>query len=268
VRVWDAQSIDGAQDALVGADAVVHLAGESIAAGRWSKERKRRIIESRSGSGRAIALAIERSAQRPRVLLQGSAVGYYGPHGDDLVTETWPAGDDYLARVCVAWEGATSTVEALGVRRVVIRTGIVLDPDGGALRRILRPFRMGVGGAIGGGRQWMPWIHRVDEVAAIRYLLEHDEARGPFNLTAPHPVTNAEFSRTLGRVLGRPARMRVPAPALRLAYGQMATVVLDGQRAVPERLTDLGFAFHFPDVEGALRDLLGETQPARDGVDV
>jgi len=253
---WDARTANGWEDLADGADAIVNLAGENLAAGRWTAERKRRIRESRINAGHAVVQAVEAARQKPRVVVQASAVGYYGPRGDEEVTEEASAGDDFLAQVCMAWEESTRPVEAMGVRRVIIRTGVVLSAAGGALPRMVLPFKLFVGGPLGNGRQWFPWIHITDQVSAIRFLIEQEGARGPFNLTAPHPLTNGEFCRILGRVLRRPAIMPTPAFALRLLFGEMATVLLDGQRAVPKRLLDMGFSFRFPEAEAALRDLL------------
>jgi len=189
-------------------------------------------------------------------VVQASAVGYYGPCGNEIVTEEPPPGNDFLADVCVAWEASTAAVEAHGVRRPILRTGVVLSREGGALPRMLPPFKFGLGGPLGSGGQWFPWIHIRDEVRAIRFLIEHPEAHGPYNLCAPTPVTNAEFTKALGRVLNRPAFMPLPAFVLQLLFGDMATVLLDGQRAVPKHLQDAGFTFAFEQVEQALRDLL------------
>ncbi len=256
VERWDARRAEGWAHLADGADAIVNLAGENIAAGRWTPERKRRIRESRLNAGRAVVEAVQAASNRPRVVVQASAVGYYGPCGDEEVTENHPPGSDFLARVCVEWEASTAPVEELGVRRPILRTGIVLSTEGGALPRMLPPFKLGLGGRLGSGRQWFPWIHIRDEVRAIRFLVEREDASGPYNLTAPNPVTNAEFTRALGRVLGRPALLPVPALALKVLFGEMATVLLDGQRAVPRRLLEAGFSFEFTDVEAALRDLL------------
>ena len=256
VERWDAVTAEGWGHLADGAHAIVNLAGENIAAGRWTEARKRRICESRLNAGRAVVQAVEAATHKPQVLIQASAVGYYGPHGDEEVTEETPPGDDFLARLAVEWEASTAPVEPLGVRRAIIRTGIVLSTAGGALPRMALPFRLFVGGPVGSGRQWFPWIHIADEVAAICFLMEEESASGPFNLTAPNPVTNAQFSRALGRVLKRPAFMPVPALALRLLFGEMASALLTGQRAVPRRLLALGFTFRFPEVLAALRDLL------------
>ncbi|HEX9944214.1 MAG TPA: TIGR01777 family oxidoreductase [Thermoanaerobaculia bacterium] len=253
---WDGRTAEGWSSLLDGDTAVVHLAGEGIAAGRWSEAKKRRIRDSRVESGRAVVAALRQAAEKPRALLQGSAVGYYGPSGDEVVTESDPPGDDFLANVCVDWEGSTADIESLGVRRAVLRTGIVLSDQGGALPRMALPFRLMAGGPLGNGRQWVPWIHIADEVGAIRFLLEREDARGPFNLTAPRPLTNREFSRALGRALRRPSLAPAPGLALRAVLGEMADMLLHGQRAVPHRLLELGYVFRYPEAAAALRNLL------------
>ena len=254
---WDGRTPDGWAHALAQADAVVNLAGAGVADKRWTPARKRLILESRINAGKAIVAAIEQSPRKPAVLIQSSAVGFYGTDtGNTLITEDSPAGDDFLAQVCVAWEESTAAIESLGVRRAVIRTGVVLAKEGGALPRMALPFRFFVGGRIAGGQQFTPWIHIADEVAAIRFLLENEAAHGTFNLSAPKPVTNAEFSRALGKALHRPALIPVPALALKALFGEMASVLLDGQRAIPQNLQSLGFTFHYSDVAAALRDLL------------
>ena len=252
---WDGRTAQGWGSLADGAYAIVNLAGENLAEGRWTAARKERIRQSRLNAGQAVVEAVGAAERKPAVVVQASGIGYYGPRGDEEVTEDFRPGSDFLGRLAVEWEASTAPVEALGVRRVVIRTGVVLSLEGGALPRLLLPFRFFVGGPLGSGRQWVPWIHIVDEVRAIRFLLEQDEARGPYNLTAPHPVTNRELARALGRALRRPAWLPVPAPALRLALGEMSTVLLTGQRAVPKRLLEAGFVFQFPDLEAALRNL-------------
>ena len=254
---WDARSAEALTPLIAGADAVVHLAGAGIADGRWSDERKRRIRDSRVHSSAAMAAAIKAAEPRPSVFLQGSAVGFYGPRGDETLTEDSAPGDDFLARVCLEWEAASAAVEELGVRRAALRTGVVLAREGGALPKMLLPFKLFAGGPAGSGRQYMPWIHIADEVGAIRFLLESPEGRGPFNLTAPEPLTNKEFSRVLGRVLGRPSFMPAPAFALRLALGEMSKILLEGQRALPRRLEQAGYRFKYPSLEEALTALLG-----------
>ncbi len=259
--LWDPTDPVRLAEVLRGADAVVNLVGENLAAGRWTKARKERIRRSRVAAGQALsaALAALPAGERPRVLLQASAVGYYGPRSDDEpVTEEAPPGHDFLAQVTVAWEASTAPVEELGVRRAILRTGVVLSPRGGALPLLALPVRLFVGGKMGSGRQWVPWIHLADEVAAIRFLLEREDAQGPFNLCAPNPVTNAEMVQALGQVLHRPVWLPVPALALRLALGEMSATVLTGQRAVPQRLLALGFAFRYPTLRPALAHLLGQ----------
>lgn len=256
VEGWDARSAEALVPLVAGVDALVHLAGANIGDGRWTAARRQLIRDSRVTSSEAIAEAL-RTPGGPSVLIQGSAVGYYGSRGEEKVSEDTEPGDDFLGRTCKEWEAASAEVESLGVRRAIARTGVVLAREGGALPRMALPFKLFAGGPAGSGRQWLPWIHLRDEVAALRFLVENDAASGPFNLTAPEPVTNRELSRTLGRVLGRPSFMPAPGFALRLALGEMSTLVLEGQRAVPSRLEELGFSFRFGDIEAALRDLYG-----------
>ncbi len=253
---WDGKTARGWSSLLDEGTAIVHLAGDAIAGGRWTDEKKRRIRQSRVDSGGAVMAAIQEAKPRPRVLLQGSAVGYYGACGDEVVDESHPAGDDFLAQVCVEWEASTAGAEALGVRRPVLRTGIVLSDQGGALPRMALPFRLMAGGPLGNGRQWFPWIHVADEVGAIRFLIEREDAGGPFNLSAPDPLTNRDFGRALGRVLMRPSFAPAPGFALRLLLGEMADALLHGQRAVPRRLLDLGYVFRYREAVEALRNLL------------
>ena len=256
VRGWDTVDVDDLVPVLESVDAVVHLAGENIGARRWTQGQKNRIRESRVRSTEALAQAFAACANRPGVLVQGSAVGYYGPHGDEAIAETTPPGSDFLSEVCRDWEAASASVETLGVRRVIARTGVVFAADGGALPRILLPFRLFAGGPVGSGRQVLSWIHLQDQVRAMIYLVEDEGAEGAFNLTAPGAVSNRELARAIARVLKRPGLLPTPAIALRLLLGEMATLVLDGQRAVPARLLERGYEFRFPDIEPALRDLL------------
>ena len=255
VERWDARTAQGWGSLADGADAIVNLAGASIAQ-RWTAGRKRRIRESRLNAGRAVVQAVELASVKPRVMIQASGAGYYGPRGDEEIVEQEPAGSDFLGQLAIEWEASTAPVERLGVRRTVIRSGVVLSTEGGAFPPMLLQSRLFLGGPLGSGRQWLPWIHIADEVRAIRFLIENESAQGPFNLVAPNPLTSAEFNRVLGRVMRRPAFMPVPAFALRLLAGEMSTVLLDGQRAVPRRLLDLGFTFRFPNAAEALRDLL------------
>jgi uncharacterized protein len=244
-------------EVLEGADAVVNLAGESIAGARWTSVRKAAITESRLLSTRSLVAAIDRAKARPPVLVSASAVGYYGPHGEEVVTEADGPGDDFLGRVSVEWERAAQAAESGGTRVVLVRTGLVLERDGGALKAMLLPFRLGVGGPLGSGTQYWPWIHRADWIALTRFLLAHPNAHGPVNATAPVPVTNEELSRTLARVLRRPCLFRVPASVLRLAMGEMAdALLLTGQRVAPARARELGFRFEYGTLEPALRAIL------------
>ena len=253
---WDARTADGWGELADGAEAIVNLAGESIGAGRWTAQRKKRIRHSRVAAGEAVMAAITAARRKPGVLVQASAVGFYGPRGDELVTEETPPGNDFLAHTCVAWEASTAPAESLGVRRVVARTGVVLSRNGGALPRMLTPYRWFVGGRLGSGRQWMPWIHLADEVGALRFLIERPDARGPFNLSAPAPLPNSRFGRALGSALRRPSLLPAPAFALRRLLGEMSQIVLEGQRAVPERLLALGYSFQFPEARPALENLV------------
>lgn len=253
---WDAQSGAGWASEADGADAIINLAGASIARPPWTEGYKRQIRESRVNAGRAVVEAVSAAKQKPRVVVQSSGVAYYGLHGDEVVTEQTPAGDDFLANVTKDWESSTAAVETMGVRQVVTRTGLVMSAKGGILPLVALPFKFFVGGPVGSGRQYFPWIHIADEVGAVRFLIEHDSARGAFNLSAPAPVTNAQFGRALGHVLHRPSLIPAPGFAMKLALGEMAELtLLGGQRVVPERLQKLGYSFQFSEVEAALRDL-------------
>jgi uncharacterized protein (TIGR01777 family) len=246
-------------DALRGRDAVVHLLGEVIAQ-RWSGEAKREIRDSRVLSTRNLVTALGQlaSEERPRVLVSGSGAGWYGHRGDERLDEsTATPGQDFLAQLSADWEGEARRAEELGVRVVLNRTGVVLSESGGALEKMLPFFKAGIGGPVAGGRQYVPWVHLDDVVGATAFALENEAAGGPVNLTAPEPVTNRELSKTLGRVLRRPAVAPVPALAVKALYGDMAQIVTTGQRAVPARLTELGYGFRQPELEAALRDATG-----------
>ncbi len=253
---WDGETAEGWGHLVSQVDAIVNLTGEGIANGRWSTTRKERISESRIRAGNALVSAIRDAETVPATLIQSSAVGYYGPGGDETMTEQTSPGEDFLARVCFDWEASTAEVEAMGVRRVVIRTGVVLSALGGALPKMTLPFRLFAGGPLGSGKQYFPWIHIADEVAAIRFLLENEKASGPYNLAAPNPPRNREFVRDLGRAMGRPSLLPTPSFALQALFGEMSTVLLDGQRAVPARLQEDGYEFIFPETVAALRDLV------------
>jgi uncharacterized protein len=238
------------------ADAVVNLAGESIAARRWSTTQKEAIRQSRMLATRSLTTAIRESSIPPRVLVSASAVGYYGDRGDEPLTEASGPGTDFLAGVCRDWEAAASDVAQI-TRVALVRTGIALDRKGGALPRMLAPFQFFVGGPLGSGSQYMPWIHKSDWVRLVSWIIQTDAARGAVNATAPTPVTNAEFSRALGRALHRPSLLPAPAFALRIMLGDMAdALLLGGQRALPRRATDLGFTFRFSELDGALAEIL------------
>lgn len=243
--------------ALAGRDAVVHLLGEPVAQ-RWTDKAKRAIADSRRMGTRNLVEGLRRADPRPAVLVSQSATGWYGPRGDERLDESAPAaGGDFLAGVVVDWEQEAARAEDFGMRVVLTRTGVVLARDGGALEQMLPPFRMGVGGPVAGGRQYVPWVHTDDVVGAILFALDDESVRGPVNVTAPEPVTNRELSRALGRVLHRPAVLPVPSLALRARYGEMASIVTTGQRAVPARLQQLGYRFKRPDLEAALRAATG-----------
>jgi len=246
------------EGALEGFDAVIHLAGETIAQ-RWTKGAKERIWRSRVVGAHMLVRAISKLERRPKVFISASAVGYYGPRDDEVITEEEGPGTGFLARLCQEWEEATAAASQLGVRVAVARLGIVLSAKGGALGRMLPLFRRGLGAVLGSGEQYVSWVAIDDVVDAFLWLLEREDMSGPFNVTAPEPVRFKELAQTLARVLGRPAFLRVPAPLLLLLMGEMAKeALLSGQRVVPQRLTSAGFQFRFPQLEGALRHLLGQ----------
>jgi uncharacterized protein len=258
---WDGHTGNGWFHEIIQDSAIVNLAGENLLQWRWTEERRRRILDSRVNAGKAVVDAVQRTRYRPTVVIQASGVNYYGTDSPEPSTECSPPGDDFLARVCVAWEASTVAVEELGVRRSIIRSGVILSRDSPALRLLALPFRFFVGGKIGSGRQVLNWIHRDDHVSAVLHLLDQPDAVGPYNLNAPIATTNAEFSSALGRVLRRPALIPAPALALRLALGEMAmAMVVEGQFARPQRLVDRGFTFDYPEIEGALRDALDRRQ--------
>ena len=256
LQKWDGVSTDGWGHLASDVDAIVNLAGEGIADGRWTPARKERIRESRINAGMALVAAIREAETKPKVLIQSSAVGFYGPRHDETLAENASPGTDFLAQVCFDWEASTAAVEEMGVRRPVIRTGVVLSAKGGAFPRMALPFKLFAGGPLGSGKQYFPWIHIDDEVGAIRFLLENESASGPYNLTAPDPPRNSEFVRELGRVMGKPSLLPTPSFALKTIFGEMSTVLLDGQRAVPARLQEDGYEFLFGDAVAALRNLV------------
>jgi uncharacterized protein (TIGR01777 family) len=252
VTGWDGKTTRSWDKLLDGSFAVINLAGESIGAGRWTPERKKRILDSRMDAGQAILEAIRNARSKPEVLLQASAIGFYGIHGDESLDENSPAGSDWLAGLATAWEQSTREAEILSVRRVILRTGLVLDKQAGVLPRLTLPFNFFIGGPLGKGNQWWSWISLQDQVRAMKFLLEKEDARGMFNLTAPSPVTMEQFGKTLGKVIHRPYWFPTLSFMLKLLLGEMSTLVLDGQRVLPRRLLDAGFDFRYPELESAL----------------
>jgi uncharacterized protein (TIGR01777 family) len=256
VAQWDGESATGWAEHADGAGAIVNLAGESISPGRWTRSKRTRILKSRLDAGQAVVEAVLKAGAKPRVVVQSSGIGYYGS-GTDEVDESASAGSGFLPEVARKWEASTKKVQEMGVRQIVIRTGVVLGISGGALPRLLTPFRLFVGGPLGSGKQYFPWIHLEDEVRAIRFLAESEKLEGPFNLVAPQSLTMKDFSAILGQVMKRPSWLRVPGFTLKLAFGQMADeVLLSGQRALPRRLMEAGYEFAHPSLEPALREIL------------
>lgn len=240
--------------AAVGADAVVNLAGASIANGRWTTQRKQLLRTSRTETTRALVTALAKMAARPRVFISASAIGYYGNRGDETLTEASQPGNGFLSGIAKEWEAEAMKAEALGIRVVLARFGVVLARHGGALSQMMRPFQFGIGGKIAGGRQWMSWITLDDAVAILRLMLENEHIRGPLNVVSPEPVTNAEFTKTLAAALHRPALFPAPAFALRLVLGEMAdALLLSSQRVLPAQLQKLNYAFRHPDLQSALQ---------------
>lgn len=256
VRWSGTDDVTGWAAVVDGADAVVNLAGESIAGRRWTDAQKRRLTQSRLQTTRGIGRAIHMARRPPRVWVNASAVGIYGVRGDDVLDEQSPTGHDFLARLAMQWEEEARVAGTAGTCVALLRTGVVLEKDGGVLGKLLPPFRLFAGGPVGSGEQYMSWIHRADWIALVRWLLDRSEA-GPFNATAPAPVTNEEFSTALGQALGRPSLLRAPGFALRAALGEMAeALLLGGQRVVPRRVLAAGFTFAYPDLRSALSDIL------------
>jgi uncharacterized protein (TIGR01777 family) len=237
-------------------DAVVHLAGESIASGRWTEEKKKQIRESRVSGTELLSKSLARLPQPPATFVCASAIGFYGDRGDEVLTEQSSPGSNFLARVCLDWERATSAAAEKGIRVVSARFGIILDAQGGALAQMLPPFRLGAGGRIGGGKQWMSWIALDDVVGALRFVLGNKSVAGPVNFVAPNPVTNSEFTKTLGHALSRPTFFPIPAFGVRLAFGEMGSLLLASQRVTPTILQTAGYSFEFSELKNALSHLL------------
>jgi uncharacterized protein len=257
VAKWDGKTAEGWGHLVNSADAIINLAGAGIADRPWTDKRKQLIRESRIQAGLAVQKAIQQATQKPKVLVQASAVGYYGAqHNDTIITEDGAPGSDFLAKVCFDWELSTAPISKLGVRRPIIRTGVVLSKAGGAFAKMVLPFKFFAGGPLGSGKQWIPWIHIADQVRAIKFVLDDPRANGPINLCAPNPVTNQQFSEILGATMRRPAFIPAPAIAMKTLLGEMSTIVLDGQRVVPQKLEQLGFTFTYPTLREALRTLV------------
>lgn len=252
---WNPHTGNASESALNGIEAVVNLAGATIA-GRWTEKRKKAIYESRVLGTRNLVVSLEPLKVRPRVFVNGSAIGYYGNRGDELLDEDSTPGSDFLAQVCVAWEAEAAHAETLGLRVVLVRTGLVFGAGGGALQPMLIPYRFGLGGPIGSGRQWMSWVHIDDEVGLILHAIDHADVAGPLNASTPEPVTGRQFARTLGEVLGRPALLPVPAFVLHLVLGQSAEMVLGGQRVYPTKALATGYQFRYPSLRPALVEVL------------
>jgi uncharacterized protein (TIGR01777 family) len=239
-------------------DAVINLAGAPIADRPWTRKRKMLLWDSRITLTEQLITWLERREQKPDVLISGSAVGWYGDGGErELDEESAPVSEDFASQLCIAWEETAQRAEAFGIRVVLLRTGLVLANEGGMMQRLLPPFKLGMGGPIGNGRQWMPWVHIEDQIAAIDFLLNREDAQGPYNACAPSPVRNRDFAKTLAALLHRPAFMPMPAVALRLLLGELSILLLGGQRARPNRLQAAGFTFRFTDLHAALENLLG-----------
>jgi uncharacterized protein (TIGR01777 family) len=255
VLAWDPLDGPPPAEAFDGVDVVFHLAGESVAEGRWTAAQKAKIRDSRVRGTKNLVAGIAQAESRPRVLASASAVGYYGDRGEDELTESARPASDFLADVCVEWEREALAAEPLGVRVVTLRTGIVLG-QGGALAKMLTPFKLGAGGPLGNGRQWMPWIHVADMARLYLHAAATEGIRGPLNAVAPNPVRNSEFTKALGRALHRPAFMPAPYLGLRLVFGEFAKVLFASQRVIPKVALDTGFSFEFPEIAGALQEIL------------
>ena len=254
---WDLDQGRFDASALEGVDAVVHLAGEPVAK-RWNQERKNAIRQSRVRGTKLLVEGLKSLKNPPKLLVSSSAVGFYGDGGDTELDESAPPGEGFLSDVCHEWEKSTMEALGLGIRAVCMRTGIVLSTQGGALGQMLLPFKLGLGGPLGNGKQWMPWIHIDDIVGAFRYVMANDDLVGAVNGTSPNPATNADFTKALGRALHRPAVLPVPTFGLKLLFGEMAQILVEGQRALPKKLLFTGYEFKYPDLSGALEDVIGQ----------
>jgi uncharacterized protein (TIGR01777 family) len=261
---WDGKTLQDWMQYIDNSDVVINLTGENLSGkglfpSRWTEERKSRLLQSRVNSGTVLTQAIEHAKTKPSVFIQASGINYYGTQGDKPVTEADAAGNDFLANLSKEWEASSQLVESMGIRRVVVRNGIVLSTKAGALPVITLPYRLYVGGPLGNGRQVFSWIHLQDEVSAIQFLLHDPQAYGAYNLTSPNPVTNDEFGKTIGKVIHRPHYFKIPGFAMRLALGEVSMMVLEGQTVIPQKLIEAGFEFEFPTLDDALRDLLSKS---------
>jgi len=263
VRVikWDGKTLQDWWLEIEKSDAVINLTGENLSGegflpSRWTKDRKLRLVQSRVNSGIVLTKAIERAKAKPLVFIQASGIGFYGTYQEKSLNEGDNGGDDFSANLCKEWEASSQPVELMGTRRVVIRNGVVLSTKGGALPLLLLPYKLFVGGPLGDGHQIYSWIHITDEINAIQFLIRNNQAKGVFNLTAPNPVTNDEFGRTIGMVMKRPHYLPLPGFAMRLAFGEVSSMVLEGQKVLPQKLLEAGYGFKFPILEDALKDLL------------
>jgi uncharacterized protein (TIGR01777 family) len=263
VLQWDDKTVSDWGKEIENTDAIINLTGENLSGegflpSRWTKERKLRLVQSRVNSGKVLTQAIEITKSKPSVFVQASGIGYYGAHQEKALSEADSSGNDFSANLCIEWEASSLPVELMGVRRVVVRNGVVLSTKGGALPLLLLPYKLYVGGPFGNGRQVYSWIHIADEVNAIQFLIHDNLAKGVFNLTSPNPVTNDDFGRTIGVVMKRPHFFPVPGFAMRLAFGEVASMVLEGQKVLPQKLLDAGYKFKYPKLEYALKDLLNK----------
>lgn len=256
--LWDGKTTQGWQHLVDGAGAIINLVGENIGSGLWTAAKKKKILISRLDAGKAIVEAVRSVSHKPKIMLQSSAIGCYGMSEDQTFTENSPIGSDEFAEICAAWEASTQPLENMGVRRVILRNGLFLDLHQGILPKLMLPLRLFVGGPLGNGRQWYSWVHPADYVNAVIWLINNENATGPFNLTAPEPSQMADFGRALAAAMRRPYYFPVPGFALRLVLGQLSTLVLKGQRVVPSRLLESGFKFQFSSLHDALSDILGK----------
>lgn len=256
---WDAKSSEGWLEYANGAYAVVNLAGENIGSGRWTAKKKQAILQSRLDAGRAVVEAAKSVGKKPGIIIQASAIGYYGPRGDEIIDESSSPGEGFLAEVVKKWELSTQEVESQNIRRVIIRSGVVLGKEGGAFFRLVKPFRLFVGGHLGSGKQWFSWIHLEDEVNAILFLIQRVDLKGIFNLTAPYQLIQKDFARLTGKIMKRPSLLPVPGFVLRLFFGEMAKeMLLSGQRVSPRRLLEGSYRFLYPQTELAIKEILGK----------